>query len=88
MGGEELAEAYRLIYSLEYRVEDVATTTGNVLSTVLPLLQDLAPTDPALAHRTAAKLLEDIGEAPLTEATLRACFPAYCELIGVEWVED
>lgn len=87
MTDEAKREAFRLIYSLEYRVEDVNTSTGNVLSVILPHLVELAEVNPLAAEAMASKLLEAIQEKPLADEHLRECFPAYCELIGVEWVE-
>lgn len=81
-------EAYRLIYSLHYYLEDVGTTTGRVLSCVLPMIEDLADHHPSEARALADKLLQAIECKPLESERLTEAFPDYCELIGVEWVED
>lgn len=80
--------AYRAIYSLHYRVEDVGTVTGNVLDVVLPHLEMLVDSDAATAHRLADELLTAIGEGVLDEETLRSCFSGYCDAIGVAFEDE
>ena len=82
------AEAYRLIYSLEYRVEDVGTVAGRLLSIGIPELENLVRASPQRATYLAQQMLDAIGEKPLSEEHLRESFPAYCALIGVPWHED
>lgn len=85
MNKKSRTEAYRLIYSLEYRIEDVSGAAGKLLAIYTPELEALVKTNANKAGYLAKQMLDAIGEKPLSEESLREKFPAYCALIGVTW---
>lgn len=81
-------QALRLIFTLEYYAEDLATTSMKLIEAVTPLLKELVAADPAKAFEVAEAMVKAVDVNQVRDETLRETFSEYCKLISVEWESD